>query len=149
MTGCTYADVLRIEFSSSQIVHNLVGSEEGESVGEVLEVLNDAEDSREVIGVVGRPWLCSIDALTRERRIDIEDHVDTGGIEDGGARRVVERRVDIVDTNGVDLCMISSSAPMTSAALVRTPSFCITVASLRHTSASVNASLPSWGLYAP
>lgn len=96
-------DVHRVEFGSLKVVHNFVGREEGKSVGVVLEVLDNTKDACEVVLVVRGPWLGAVDALTGERRVDIEDQVDTSGIEDRHALGVVQSRVDVVDTDSVHL----------------------------------------------
>lgn len=103
--GYSYANVHGIELSRAQVVHDFVGSEEAQRVGEVLEVLDDAEDTCEIFCVVARPWRSTIDALSSQRRIDVKDHVDAGRVEDGGACRMVELRVDIVDADRVDLAL--------------------------------------------
>jgi hypothetical protein len=97
------ADVHGVVLGSGKVVHDLVSSEEGECVGERLEVLDDTEDACEVVLVVRSPWLGAVDALAGERRVDIQDHVDTGGIEDGHALGVVEGGVDVVYTDSVHL----------------------------------------------
>lgn len=51
--------------------------------------------------MVARPWLSTVDALTRLGTVDVDDHVDTGRVEDGGAVVVVQSGVDIVHTDGV------------------------------------------------
>jgi hypothetical protein len=97
------SDVHGVVFGCGKVVHNFVRGEEGKSVGERLEVLDDTEDACEIVLVVGSPWLSAVDALARERRVDIQDHVDTSGIEDGHALGMVEGGVDIVDTDSVHL----------------------------------------------
>ena len=109
MINGTYADVHGIELGGAQIVHNLIRSEESKRIGEVLEVLDDTKDAREVARIVARPWRRAVDALASQGRIDVEDHVDAGRVEDGGAFRVVELGVDVVDADRVDLDMLVSN----------------------------------------
>lgn len=65
--ACTYTNVLWIELCRTQIVHDLIRGEKAERVGEVLEVLHNAENAREIILVVARPWLGTVDALASQR----------------------------------------------------------------------------------
>ena len=51
--------------------------------------------------MVAGPWLGPVDALTGLRAVDVDDHVDTGRVEDGGAIVVVKGGVDVVHTDGV------------------------------------------------
>lgn len=76
------SNVHGIILGGGEVVHNLIGGEESESVGESLEVLDDSEDTLQIVTVVRCPWRGAVDTLTGERRIDIEDHVDTSGVED-------------------------------------------------------------------
>jgi hypothetical protein len=85
MGNTTYTNVLRVELCGIEIVHNLIGSKEPKGVGQVFEVLDNSEDARKVVGVVAGPWLCAVDTLALEGRIDVKNHVDSSGIEDGGA----------------------------------------------------------------
>jgi len=62
---------------------------------------------------------------------------------------MIERGVNIVNANRIDLGKVSAQGSVGAAANVRTPSFCISVASRRQMSASVRASRPCEGLYAP
>ena len=103
------SDVHGVELGGGEVVHDLIRSEEGKSVGERLEVLDDTEDARKVILVVGCPWLGAVDALTGQGRVDIKDQVDTGGVEDGHALGVVESGVDIVDANRVHLGSLAAA----------------------------------------
>jgi hypothetical protein len=104
------ANIHRVILCSIQVVHDLVCGKEAKSVGQVLEVLHDAKNTREVVAVVAGPWLGAIDALALQRRVDVEDHVDTGGVEDGSASRVIELRIDVVYANSVDLSTISQKS---------------------------------------
>lgn len=103
----TYADILRVELSGREIIHNLICSKEAKGVGEIFEVFYNSKDASEVIRVVARPRCRSIDAFALERRIDIEYHVYSSCIEDGRTCRVVERGVNIVDADCVDLDKLS------------------------------------------
>ena len=96
-------DVHGVVLGRGKIIHDFVGSKEGKGVGEGLEVLDDTEDARKVVLVVRSPWFGAVDALARERRVDIKDQVDTGGIEDGHALGVVESGINVVDTDSVHL----------------------------------------------
>jgi hypothetical protein len=71
------------------------------AVGKVLEVLDYAKDTLKVLLVVRSPWLGAVNALARKRRVDVEDHVDAGGIEDRHTLGVVQSRVDVVNTDSV------------------------------------------------
>lgn len=51
--------------------------------------------------MVARPRLCTVNALARLRTVDVNDHVDAGSVEDGGAVVVVQRGVDVVHADGV------------------------------------------------
>jgi hypothetical protein len=147
---CTYTNVHGIELCCVQIIHDLVGGEKSQGVWEVLEVLHDAKDAREILRVVACPWLGAIDALTLQRRIDINDHVNARSVEDGGASGVVELRIDVVDSDSVDLRVVSKMITTCNLAAQRkgrlAPSLCIKIASRRQTSASLSTSLPSLGL---
>lgn len=94
-------DIQRVLLGGTHIVHNLVGCEEGQSIRVALEVLDNAEDATEVADVIGRLGIAAVDGLSAEGSIDVDDHVDTGGIEDASAFVVVEARVDVVDADGV------------------------------------------------
>jgi hypothetical protein len=67
----TYANVHRVILGCAEIIHDLVGGEESKRVGEVLEILHDAEDAREVALVVACPWFGAIDTLAAKWRVDI------------------------------------------------------------------------------
>lgn len=100
---CTYPDIHWVGLCCGDVVHDLVRGEEPKRVGEVLEVLYHTEDVRQVLGVIGCPRLSAVDTLALQRRIDVEDHVDAGGVEDGRTCRVIKGGVDVVNSNGVDL----------------------------------------------
>lgn len=85
------------------LVDNLVSGEESKSVGVVLERLNDTEDLGVVVLVVGLPRSSAVDITGVQRRVDVKDHVDTSGIEDGDTLVVVELRRQVVNTDGVHL----------------------------------------------
>lgn len=98
----SYSHVGWNELARGDIVDNLVTGEEKKSVWVVLESLNDSEGSVEVCGGVSGPRLSSVDGLSDQRRVDIKQHVDADIIEDAGAFIVVEVRIDIVHTDGID-----------------------------------------------
>jgi hypothetical protein len=52
--------------------------------------------------MVRSPGFRAVDALAAEWRIDVDDHVDTGGIEDACTLIVVNLWVDVVDADRVD-----------------------------------------------
>lgn len=97
------ANVHGIKLGSVQVVHDFVGSEETERVGQVLEVLDDPKDAGKVVGVIAGPWLGTVNTLALQGRIDIENHVNSGSVEDGGAFGMVEFGVNVVYSNGVHL----------------------------------------------
>jgi hypothetical protein len=102
----TYTNIRRIVLGGSYIVDNLVTGKESQSIRISLEVLNLRED----VGQVGVGVCCPGGGSVNghEGRVDIDNDVDTSSIKDAHARVVVGLRVDIVDTNGVDLkCRIS------------------------------------------
>lgn len=82
---------------------DLVSSEETQGVWVVLERLHHAEDVGQVTGIVRTRWVGAINGLARKWAVDVQDHVNADGVEDAGALVVVERRVDVVRANGVDL----------------------------------------------
>ena len=85
------------------LVDDLVSGEEAEDVVEGLERLNDTKHLL-VVGIgVGGPRSGAVEVAIGERGVDVEDHVDTGSIEDGGALVVVEGGLEVVDSDGVDL----------------------------------------------
>lgn len=85
------------------LVDYLVTGEESQSVGVVLEALDDTEDLLEVDLVVGRLGRGPVNGSAGQGRVDIENHVDAGRVEDGGTLIVVEAGVEVVDTDSVDL----------------------------------------------
>ena len=89
-----------VGFSGIYIVNELISREEEQSIGIALEILHHGEDALEVFCGVRRRWVEKVDTL--KRRVDIQSHVDTGSIEDGGALVVVGSRVQVIDANGVD-----------------------------------------------
>jgi hypothetical protein len=97
----TYTNVLWIRLGGRQIVHDLVGGEKAKRVGEVFKVLNDSEGAGEVVAIVACPWFVAIDTLAWQGRVDVEHHVDAGGVEDGGTLGVVEGGIKIVDAKCV------------------------------------------------
>lgn len=89
--------------ASGILVDHFVSGEETKNVVEGLEGLDDTKDLP-VVGVgVGGPGSSAVQVAIGEGGVDIEDHVDTGGIEDRGALVVVESGLEVVHTDGVDL----------------------------------------------
>ena len=85
------------------LVDDLISSEESEKVVVVLEAFNDTEDLLVVDSAVGGPGSAAVQVTTLQRVADIEDHVDTGGVEDGDAFVVVQAGLEVVDTDSVNL----------------------------------------------
>lgn len=83
------------------LVDNLVSGEETQDIVEVLEGLDDTENLLEVCGAVGLPGRNTVQSSFGG--VDIEDHVDTGRIENGSTFVVVKSGGQVVNTNSVDL----------------------------------------------
>lgn len=94
--------VRRDVLGGRDIVNDLVGGVEEESVGESAEGLDNSEGAVQVLHVVRLPGVVRGDGLTREGRVDVKHHVHAGGVEDAGALVVVDIRRQVVDANGVD-----------------------------------------------
>lgn len=84
------------------IVHDLVAGEEAEGVGVVLEGLNDCKGAVKVLGIIRFPRVEAGKGLADQRGVDVEKHVHARSVEDTGALIVVEIRVEVVNTDGVD-----------------------------------------------
>lgn len=84
------------------LVDDLVSGEEGQGVGEVLERFDHTEDLLEIDIIVGAFGVGSVEVSAIQRRVDIQDHVDTSCVEDGCALVVVETRRQVIDTDGVN-----------------------------------------------
>lgn len=84
------------------LVDNLVAGEETENIVKVLECLDDTKDLLEVEMAVGSPGLHAVESTIGQGRVDVEDDVNTGRVEDGNALVVVEVGLDVVDTDSVD-----------------------------------------------
>lgn len=125
---------------SSFLVDNLVSSKETEEVVVVLEALNDTKDLLVVDGTVGGPRGAAVEVATLQRVADIEDHVDTGSVEDGSTLVVVERGLQVVNTDGVDLIWDKFLSERVYLRLKPTPRRCMRAASRRQTSASLRGS---------
>lgn len=93
--------------SGIQIVDNFVCREECQGIWVVLEALNVAEDVLEIASIIACPRFSSIERHLR--RVDIDNDVNTGRIEDAHAKIVVGGWVHVVDTNCVDLGKLESS----------------------------------------
>jgi hypothetical protein len=100
----TYPDVSG-NVLDTLLVDHLVSGEEGQGVGEVLERFDDTKDLLEIDIVVGAFRVGSVKVSAIQRRVDIQDHVDTSCVEDGCALVMVETRRQVVDTDGVNLFM--------------------------------------------
>lgn len=98
----TYPHIRRDNSAARSIIDNLITSEEQQSIRVVLERLHNSERPVQVRRIIGSPRLTTIDALSRQRRIDVDQHVYPHRVEDAGAHVVVQVRVDIVDSDGVD-----------------------------------------------
>lgn len=98
----TYPNIRRGLFGTLLINH-LISREESQSVGVVFESLNDPKDLLEVFGIVAAFGVRSIEAITFQRRVDVQNHVDSGSVEDRRTFVVVELRREVVDTDSVDL----------------------------------------------
>lgn len=101
----TYSDVWRVGLAGVDVVHDFVCREERHCIRIAFERLHNRENAGQVVESVRAARIGAVDALLR--RVDIDDHVDTCGIEDARAKIVVGTRVDIVNTNGVDLVLKS------------------------------------------
>ena len=84
------------------LLHDLVAREEGKSVGVVGEGLENGKGALRVLGVVALPWVVGGEGLGDTGAVDVDDHVDTGSVEDTGASIVVEGGVEVVRADGVD-----------------------------------------------
>jgi hypothetical protein len=101
------ADVGRVRLATVDVVHDLVAREESQGVGVVHEGLDHGEDVCEVRFVVSRARVRAVDVLTLVGRVDVEDDVDADGVEDGHALIVVQGRVEVVGTDGVNTDVLS------------------------------------------
>lgn len=97
-----YSDIRRNVLGTLLIDH-FISREEGQSVGVVLESLNDSKDLLEVFGIIAALGVRSIEVITFQRRVDVQNHVDSSSVEDRHALIVVEFRREVVNTDGVDL----------------------------------------------
>lgn len=73
----------------AHVVDEFVCGEETEGVGILSECVENGERAVEVCGVVRCPWRHLVDGFVGKRRVDVENHVDTGLVEDGCAFVVV------------------------------------------------------------
>jgi hypothetical protein len=87
--------------SGINIINHFVCGEKGKSVGIAHKVLNVAKDIIQITSVVASPRSISVERHLR--RVNIDDNVDTGGVEDAHAQIVICCWVNIIDANGVDL----------------------------------------------
>lgn len=87
----TYPNVSR-NILDTLFVDDLISGEEGQHVGEVLERFDDPKYLLEIDIVVGAFRVGAVEVSAIQRRVDIQDHVDTSCVEDGCALVVVETR---------------------------------------------------------
>lgn len=135
----TYSDVVGNQLNTV-LVDNLVTREETSSVGVVLECLNDTKDLGHVDGVVRLPRRTTVEGAVLERRVDVENHVDTGGVEDGSAVIVVSRGSQVVHTDTVDLIGVSDVDHTRILSYYHTPRYCKIVASRKQAALSLRGS---------
>ena len=90
--------------ASGVLVDDFVSSKEAQSVVEGLEGLDHTKDLVVVVIGVGGPGSGAVQVAIGEGRVHIEDHIDTRRIEDGGALVVVKSGLQVIHTDGVDLC---------------------------------------------
>lgn len=83
--------------------------------------------------------VCSVQVGSRERRVDVQNHVDAGRVEDGHAFIVLQMGREVVDTDGVDLVYQYSFA-IQLAVMRLTPNRCISAASRKQAFGSLNGS---------
>ena len=78
-----------------------------------------------------------------QRAVDVDDDVDSGGVEDADAGVVVEGRVDVVRADGVDLgVLLGELLEYLGRMAGRTPRSCMSTASRRQTVALLSGSKP-------
>lgn len=104
----SYPNVLRIELGGVHIIHDLVGSKEGQCVRVTLEVLHIAKHILQIALVVGGPRILTVDA--HHGRVHVHNDVDTCAVEYAHAHVMVDLRVHVVHANGVDLWRTVASA---------------------------------------
>lgn len=106
-TNSTHANVGGDQVLSI-LVDDLVTGKETQDVGVRLEGLDDTKDLLEVDGVVRGPRLTAVERAIGQRRVDIQNDIDTGTVEVRDTLVVVERGLQVVNTDGVDLYRIIS-----------------------------------------
>jgi hypothetical protein len=106
--GRTHPDIWRIGLRSWNIIHNLIRRKESYGIGISLERLHNSKNALQIRKVIRARRIRAIDALLRG--IDIDNQIDTGGIEDASAQIVVGSRIDIVNAYGVNLSLCISLA---------------------------------------
>lgn len=84
-------------------VDDFVSGEEPKQVRIILEGLYDGEDTRQEILIVSRGGFFAVEMLARDGSADVQEDVDSGGVVDRHTFIVVQRGVNVVDSNGVDL----------------------------------------------
>ena len=83
------------------LINNLIAREKQQCVGVVLESLHNCEDAVQVAIIVALPWSSTVDTLTGQWRVDIEQEVDADGVEDASAKIMVDSGVEIVYTDSI------------------------------------------------
>lgn len=76
----------------------------------MFEGLNDSEDPLQVVSVIGGFGISAVQVFVGKGRVDIEDHIETSGIEDGHAKIMIGYGVDSVDPNSVCLCCVGNAS---------------------------------------
>jgi hypothetical protein len=99
----TYADIRSSE-GRLDIINDFISGKEHKGIRIVFEVLDDGKGSLQVNIIVTLPWLISRKTFVGEWGIDINNHIDSSGIEDACAKIMVEGWIDIVYSNSIDTC---------------------------------------------
>ena len=99
----SYPEVRRHGPTTTAIIDDFVSSKEAQCVRVAFKGLHHSEDPCEIPRVVARPWATSIQTLPTQRRVDIKKHVDSNSVEDTGAKVVIQRRIQVIDAQGVQL----------------------------------------------
>ena len=84
-------------------IYDFVSSKEPEHIGIIHESFHDGENTLQEILGIRRGRLFAVEMLTIDGCADVQQEVDPGGIVDRDTLVVVQLRVKIVDTDGVNL----------------------------------------------
>lgn len=95
-------DIVGRGLSRATIENDLVTSQERQRVVVPREDLNDTENMLEVHRSVCGPWHLVVQVLVLQRRVDIENQVDSSSSQKGHTLIMVGSRVYRVNTNSVD-----------------------------------------------